>query len=106
MNRINKHVDYLKILSKCKPNMRKSIIQNADKELVNTLCECILSCINGNISINSDTKQKLKRNKNILRKLLVKKKSSLNKKKQLLIQKGGSFIPILLSTILSGLTGL
>ena len=36
--------------------MRKSIIENGDKDLIFSLCECVLNCINGNVSINSEAK--------------------------------------------------
>ena len=39
--RVEKNVDYLKILCKCKSNMRKVILTNADKDLINTICECV-----------------------------------------------------------------
>ena len=44
-NRIEKNLEYLKILSKCNSKMKKSIIDNADKELISTICESILHCI-------------------------------------------------------------
>ena len=47
--RVEKNVDFLKILSKCKSNMRKVILSNADKDLINTICECVHNCLNGNI---------------------------------------------------------
>jgi hypothetical protein len=50
--RVEKNVDYLKILCKCKSNMRKVIITNADKDLINTICECVYNCLNGNIELN------------------------------------------------------
>jgi hypothetical protein len=48
--RVEKNVDYLKILCKCKSNMRKVILTNEDKDLINTICECVYSCLNGNIN--------------------------------------------------------
>ena len=103
-NRVEKNIDILKVLSKCNSKMRKSILDHADKELVSSICEFILNCMNGNITINEETKSKLNRHKNILRNLLIKKKVSIKKKKNLLKQKG--FLPILLSTVISGLASL
>jgi hypothetical protein len=45
--RVEKNVDYLEILCKCKFNMRKVILTNADKDLNNTICECVYNCLNG-----------------------------------------------------------
>ena len=49
--------------------MRKSILDHADKEIVSSICECILNCMNGNITINEETKSKLNRHKSKLRNL-------------------------------------
>lgn len=103
MDRVAKNLDYLKVLSKCKCKMRKSILQNADQDLVSSICECIVNCLNGNISINSDIKEKIGKQKNFLRKVL-KKNNSLKLKKQLLAQKGGSILSLILPTVISGLT--
>jgi hypothetical protein len=83
--------------------MLKAIIENADKELIYTLCECVLNCINGNVTLDESIKTKLNRHKLHLRSLLRKRNSSIKKKKKILIQKGSGFLPIILSTILSAL---
>jgi|LakMenE18May11ns_1017448.scaffolds.fasta_scaffold9413320_2 hypothetical protein len=100
MDKIKNNLDYLKILSDCTKPMHNSIITSAKKDLIYTLCECVLNCMNGNINLNETTKGKLCKHKNKLRHLL-KKKSTLKEKKKILIQHGGSFLPLILSTILS-----
>lgn len=99
-NRIKNNLDYLKILGSCKTAMRKAIIENADKDLVYTLCECVLNCLNGNVPINDSVKNKLKRHRKVLREVLKKKSSSIIKKKSILIQKGGAFLPLIIPTIM------
>ena len=73
--RVEKNVDFLKILCKCKSNMPKVILTNADKDLINTICECVYNCLNGNIELNNEIKTKLKRHKNDLRNLVGRNKS-------------------------------
>ena len=80
---MEKNIEYLKILSQCNNKMRKSIIENADKELISIICECILNCINGNVNLDTETKIKLNRHK-----------------------KGGAFLPLLLSSVIGGLASL
>jgi hypothetical protein len=46
--------------------MRKGIIMNADKELIYTLCECILNLLNGNINISDEKFNQLKSYKHSL----------------------------------------
>ncbi|KAH9629435.1 hypothetical protein HF086_013349 [Spodoptera exigua] len=55
----------------------------------------------GKIPLKDQDKQKLNKHKNILRKLVHKCKHKL--RKNIIIQKGGTFLPIILSAILSGL---
>jgi hypothetical protein len=84
--------------------MRKGIIENADKELVNTILECILNILNGNIKLSEEQFNNLKPYKHLFRKLLA-KNQNLKYKKKILIQKGG-FLQILLPAIISGLSTL
>jgi hypothetical protein len=84
--------------------MRKGIIINADKELIYTLCECILNLLNGNINISDEKFNQLKSYKHSFRKILD-KKLNLKSKKKLIIQKGG-FLEILLPAVISGLSAI
>ncbi len=36
--------------------MRKVILTNADKDLINTIFECVYNCLNGNIELNNEIK--------------------------------------------------
>ena len=101
MNRVENYKDHLCLLKKCNKPTHTSIIQSADKELINTICECILNCLNGNVDLSKEDKQKLYRYKTSMRDLMKKTKLPLKKKKQILIQKGSGFLPIILSAVLS-----
>ncbi len=85
--------------------MRKVILSNEDKDLINTICECVHNCLNGNIELNNEIKTKLKRHKYDLRNLVGRNKS-LKIKKKILSQNGGAFLPLLLSTVLGGLSSI
>jgi hypothetical protein len=61
--------------------MRKVILSNADKDLINTICECVHKCLNGNKELNNEIKTKLKRHKNDLRNLVGRNKPLKIKKK-------------------------
>ena len=86
----------LNFLSSCNPKIRKYILENADKKLIVVLNECMLNLLKGNIKLDYQHFQKLKKHKNAIR-LLVNTKC-LKKKKILLVQKGG-FIPLILPLI-------
>lgn len=102
-NRIRKNIHYLKVLHKSKPSVRKAIIENSNKELVDTICECLHNILKGNVRIPSETYKILKRHQGVVRDLH-NKKVGIIKKKKLLIQNGG-FLPALLAPIITGIAG-
>lgn len=99
--RSNKHA--LHVLKDASPKLRKAILQSGDDELIKTIIECVINTLNGNHKISGELKQKLCKYKNCFRKL-VHAKTSLKKKRKIIIQKGGFLIP-LLGSILSGVIG-
>jgi len=103
MERIKNNLDLLKKLSNCNKSQRKYILQKGKKEFIFSICECVLNFINGNIKTDDETFEKLKKYKSTLRKLL--EKSSLKKKKELFVQKGG-FLQILLPSLITGISAL
>lgn len=103
MEKIKKNIDYLNILSCCNTKMRKSVIANGSKELIDSICECVLNLLVGNVKFQDDLKKKLYKHKKPLRKLL--QKVSLKDKKKILIQNGG-FLLILLPSFISGLASI
>ena len=102
-SRVRKQAPILKYLCKANPRQARAIINTADNELLNTLCECSLNVLQGRIPVTPHQKQKLRRFKNQLH-TLASKKVSLPRKKKLL-QKGG-FLSALLSPIAGILTNL
>lgn len=94
------NAELLKALLKLKPQQRLAILKTADKDIVHCLCSCTLNLIKGKVPINSSQKQSLSRYKQLLRKL-VQKKGGWKKKRKILTQKGGNFIPLILGPILS-----
>ena len=79
-------IEALEEVQNCKQK-RNHIIDVAGKELVHCICDCVLNVLNGNIKLEPEEKQRLKRHKHCLREL-VKKKTSEKKRKHL-IQEGG-----------------
>ena len=99
--RLRKQINYLKILHKSNPKTRNAILQNADKELINCICECVENTLNGNVKVSPAQRKQLKKHAAVLRQIRA-KSGSLQTKKKLLVQKGG-FLPALLAPILAGL---
>ena len=104
--RMKDNLAYLQVLAKCKPKVRKVLVEHGPVDLVKCICECSFNLLKGVIPLTSSQKRILSRYKKHLR-ILAEKKVSLKKKKQLLNQKGGnSLIAALLPPILSVLGSL
>ena len=98
-NRIKKNIHLLKVLHDSKNDTRKAILERANKDLIDTICECIHNILKGNLKVSPDVFRKLKRHQKDIREIYS-KKAKLNRKKKLLIQHGG-FLPALLAPILA-----
>ena len=101
MKRLQKHANILKVLATAKPPLKKAIINAADKELIDTLCDCAQNILKGNVPMTTRQKTCLRQHKHLLRKLT--QRQSLQVKKKQLLQKGG-FLGGLLAPIL-GIVG-
>ena len=97
--RVKNHLSELSVLSKCSAKQRKAYLQHANKELINCLSECCANTLKGHVPLNPAQKKTLSRHKKHIREV-ANKRSSLRKRKNTLIQKGG-FLGSLLGPILS-----
>lgn len=93
----------LKILSNCSKGEQKKVIKRSHKEFVQSIKDCILNVLEGNIKLCEKDKNKLKKYKYTLRKIVHTK--PLNKNKDLIIQNGG-FLSIILPGAITLLTTL
>ncbi|KAF4523993.1 hypothetical protein B566_EDAN013835 [Ephemera danica] len=101
MSLTDQQLAILKVVLNAEPKLRKAILQYADKNLVQTICECVLNVLLGNVQLDESQKKKFSKHKSLLRKI-VKKKGNWKIKKKLL-QKGGSFLIPLLAPVLGSL---
>jgi len=96
--RVKKHLEVLKLLKNAKPKLRQSIVASAENDLVQCICECCHNILKGNIKLSPKEKKQLSRHKKPLRDL-TSKRLSVERKRKLLVQKGG-FLPALLAPII------
>jgi hypothetical protein len=92
------------VLKKASPKLRKAILKSAPDELIKAITEIAYNILNGNHRIGKKYKDNLKKYKSQLRKLS-QQSNSLRAKRKILVQSGGSFLPYLLSTVLTGIIG-
>ena len=102
--RLKKHLPLLQWLSKAKPKSSKAVIKTADKEVLDSVRECCLNVLKGNVPLTPQQKKRLHKHKHTLRRLASPQKLS-DKSKRQLVQKGG-FLSALLPPILSALVSM
>lgn len=103
MHSVRKNLRKLLRLKKARPSERKRLIESADDDLILTLCECSLNCLNNNIPLSKPQFTKLRRHKNILRRLVKRTGDSIRKKRNFLKKQSGGWILPLLVPILTSL---
>ena len=91
-------------LCEVNPGQRKALLKQLNREQVHCIAEIALNLLRGNIKISPGTKSKLKRYRKELRSLAC-PKTNFQKKKKILVQKGG-FLGLLLKPALGILGGL
>lgn len=94
----------LKTLSICDKKLIKTILSKSNKEFISIIKDCIYNVLLGNIKLCDKDRNKLKNHKYTLRKIVKTKQAKKNK--QILIQKGGSILPIILPGAITLLTTL
>jgi hypothetical protein len=98
------HKDLLKILAFSKSRYQKAIISKADKNLILAICDIIFNILYGNVNIDTETKDKLKKHKLFLRRLI--KKSSVSEKRKILQQKGGNILAFILPALIGAISNI
>ena len=98
---------FLKYASTCGAKQRKSLIKNASPQEINSLCECVFNAYKRNVNIPSQVTSKLHPFRKTILKLAKNPRGSTSLKKRVILQQGnGAFVPILLSTLLPIITSL
>ena len=90
--RLNYHA--LNVLKTARPKLRKAIVSNCDRELLNSISECVLNVLNGNVRLSSCVTRKLRKHRHVLR-AVADRRVPLSGKKRLIVQRGGFLLPLL-----------
>ena len=53
----------LHVLKTARPKLRNAIVSNCDKQLVNSICECVPNVLNGDVKLSGCDKRKLRKHK-------------------------------------------
>ena len=94
MKRIRSKCQSLHVLKDARPKLRRAILANSKKELLNSVCECDLNVLQGNVKLSNCKKRKLRKFRRQLR-TVADRHVPLARKKKLIIQSGGFLVPLL-----------
>lgn len=104
MKKLKQNYHFLNILSRSSPAQKKALLRTANKGQILSLCEICLNVLSGNVPVSV---KKLRKYRNVLRRV-AKKSTKLAHKKKIFINQSGGFLPIVLRAIgpvLAGLLG-
>ena len=85
-------------MAKATPGVVHSILKSAKKDLIDTLSDCAINILNGNVRLSPQRKKKLRRYVKAMRILADKHKTSLAKRKRI-VQTGGGMVTTLVGAI-------
>ena len=103
MKRVKENFHTIHVLKNARPKLRKAIISNCDRHLVNCISDCALNVMNGNVALTGCVKRKLSKHRLALRRLFD-RCVPLQGKKRLIVQRG--FLLPLLTAVLPTLASL
>ena len=90
--------DLLRVLGHCQPKIRNAILKNCENDFIHTICDCVSNVAKGNVpGLTQEKVNKLARHKTSLIKLT--QKVPKKEKRNVLVQKGGGFLPFLLPLV-------
>lgn len=94
-----KQIIILQALYYMNQEQRRAILRKADVALVRCICECALNVLQGNVSLNSVQKDRLRRHATILRRLAA-KRGNWSGKRRLIVEHSAGFLKLLLLSVL------
>lgn len=102
--RLKRNFPLLMWLCRAKPKAAKSVLKVVDRDVLETIGECCVNVLKGNVPLTPSQKKRLYKHRSTLRRLASTKRAS-DKVKRGLVQKGG-FLGSLLLPLISTLAPL
>lgn len=94
MHSVKKNLQKLLLFKKSSKKKRQKILEKADKDFVQCLCECAENTLNSNVPLSKAQYKKLARHKQKLRRLS-QRGEDWKKKKSFINQTGGFIVPLI-----------
>lgn len=99
---MERNSELLKVLAKCKPELRKAILKAAEDDLFEALRQCLLNVWFETIKLKPRTAKRLAPYSNDI-KFTADRRNPIAKRRARIVQKGEGFLPFLLTTVLDQL---
>src|SRR5882757_10664510 len=100
-DRVKANRHFLKYISHCGASQRKALLRSAAPDEIRSLCECVINAYSKTVPLPQSVKEKLKPFKKSLISIgKSPRRMTTRSRKRLLSQRGGAFLPILLSSLL------
>jgi hypothetical protein len=96
--RLKANYHALNVLRLATRKLRKAILWACNNDLLNSISECCLDVLKGNVTLTPCLKRKLKKHELALCQLTDKHVKQANKKR-LIVQKGGFLLPLLTAVL-------
>lgn len=81
---------------------RFALLRQVDLKLIRVICECAYNILKGSVPLTHQQKTHLRKHIKQLR-ILVRKGDKIEKKRKIIVQRGGNFLPTLLLPIVTTL---
>lgn len=98
-SRVNRNKKFLEYYLEADKTRRRSLLQSAKKDQIDCICEVALNVLKKNVPVSSSVRDQLSKHRKYITKIAV-EKGAAKSKKRVLVQRGGAFLPLLLSTVL------
>ena len=95
--------ELLKVLAKCKPELRKAILKAAEDDLFEALRQCLSNVWFETIKLKRRTAKRLASYSNDI-KFTADRRNAIAKRRARIVKKGEGFLPFLLTTVLDQLS--
>ena len=99
---MRRNSELLKVLAKCKPELRKAILKAAEDDLFEALRQCLLNVWFETVKLKPRSAKKLAPYANDI-KFAADRRNPVVKRRTRIVQKGEGFLPFLLTAVLDQL---
>ena len=104
MKRIRPNYHNLHVMKDARRKLRRAILANSDKELLDTVCECSLNVLQGNVKLSNCKKRKIRKFRRQLRTVADRHVPLARKKKFFFPERRVPSSPPLSSTVYDSIT--